>query len=132
MIRILPKLVLLIMATAVFGGCASTVMEPDTVNVFDGVALDETVGNPEFQEGQALALTENSGKDPDLMLADADAPEAVVDPKTQKRCTKEKRTGSRIPKKYCRTLREDELQREAGQAWIKTIQNKPRWNTGNN
>jgi hypothetical protein len=132
MIRTLPRLVLLILATAVFSGCATTVTEPDTVNVFEGAALDENVGNPELQQEEGLALADSSGADPELMLANADATEAVVDPKTQKRCTKEKRTGSRIPKKYCRTLREDEAQREAGQAWIKTIQNKPRWNTENN
>ena len=46
----------------------------------------------------------------------------------EKRCTVERRTGSRIPKKYCRTVTEDKAQREAGAAWINTLKTKPQGN----
>ena len=125
--RALAKIVLLVSAAVLLGGCASTASEPDPApgNVFEEVPTAETAGSLELSEGEALALAETAAANPEEAVAE-------VDPDNVKRCTKEVRTGSRIPKKYCRTKREDDLQREAGKAWIKTIQDKPRWTTGNN
>ena len=53
----------------------------------------------------------------------------VVGMSEKQHCTVERRTGTRIRKKYCRTVKEDEAQRAAGQAWINTLKNKPQGNS---
>ena len=53
----------------------------------------------------------------------------VVGTIEKQHCTVERRTGTRIRKKYCRTIKEDETQRAAAQAWINTIKNKPQGNS---
>ena len=53
----------------------------------------------------------------------------VVGMKEKQHCTLERRTGTRIRTKYCRTVKEDESQRAASQAWINTLKNKPQGNS---
>ena len=53
----------------------------------------------------------------------------VVGTSEKQHCTIERRTGTRIRKKYCRTVKEDETQRAAAQAWINTLKNKPQGNS---
>ena len=60
-------------------------------------------------------------------LADANvgAEQVAVDPENERYCTKEYRTGSRIPVKYCRTRAQDEANREHSKGWLEKVKRMP-------
>lgn len=91
-------------------------------------------GLPESQNTGAtepVAVAEANGVEQDdanQALANANPAMEVVEVegiKEEKHCTVERRTGSRIPKKYCRTYTEDDRQRESSKAWINTLKRVP-------
>ena len=69
--------------------------------------------------------------DPAMAMSEVNSDMEVVEVvgiSEKQHCTFERRTGTRIRQKYCRTVREDELQRAAGQAWMNTLKSRPQGN----
>lgn len=122
------KPIFLIIAAALLSNCAGTGSGATTANTKTGSTSIEIIDNLDLQETEANPPPVGSAADPELMLADADAVEAAVDPKKKMVCTIERPTGSHIPKKYCRSVWDIEREREASRAMIEKMQNSPTWN----
>lgn len=65
------------------------------------------------------------GANPELAGAGGDAEQTQVDDPNKEFCTKEHRTGSRIPVKYCRTKADDERNREHSKGWLEKVKKTP-------
>ena len=97
------------------------------------LVLGACASNPPHAEpAQADALAATAPADPvdaesAAMLADAGAETAAVeqDPDKQEYCTREKRTGSRIPVMYCRTPEDDERNRAHSRGWLDKVKSTP-------
>jgi hypothetical protein len=127
----LPRNLFLIFAALVTSHCASTGSGVETTSEGTVPAGADMVAQTAPQETPAFP---NPAKaDADTLMATTRADTAGGQPGDLKkvvRCSKEKKTGSRIPKTYCRTVWEDERNREAGKAWVDSMQKNPTWNNG--
>jgi hypothetical protein len=136
------KTLLLISMVFVLSSCASSNSKPESVQAESDPAVAQVSG----ASGQAAAVTGSETGDiegqteidgveskTDLAAVDPTMEEVEVEGfKEKKHCTHVARTGSRIKTKYCRTVSEDEQQREAARAWLNEIKTRPQGVAGQN
>ena len=104
------------LAVIVVCSCASTKPGDESAQV------SANVGPAAAPENAAV---EQTNVNPEIAQANLNLEEVTVEGEKEVHCTLRKKTGSNLRTRYCRTAWEDDRQREAGRAWIQSIQNKP-------
>jgi len=134
----------MIFSAFLLGGCAGSVATPESLpvdnhaTVAQANVLSDTVPTAArtetvLPESGSEPGSSKSGSEPDLSesnpqlaAADEDIEEVIVEGFKEKEvCTTERRTGTRIATRYCRTITVQMQQREASRAFVNRIKATP-------